>query len=130
MSYINRTVELNAEPNTVYSWLTEAEHMQKWFADKVEHTEDGMSFKWNMQDGGTIGFDAKITVDDAPNKFAYKSIEDDSTVSSFELSADVDTTQLNLVESPFTDSEDDQARMKEHEGGWDWFFSRLQQLAE
>ena len=130
MLEIKRSITVNASAEQVYEWISQADHLQKWFADDVSREDDTLTFSWNMQDGGTIGFDAKITVDDAPNKFAYKSIEDDSTISSFELSADGNNTQVNLVESPFTDSEDDQARMKEHEGGWDWFFSRLQQLAE
>ncbi|MEM9955905.1 MAG: SRPBCC domain-containing protein [Chloroflexota bacterium] len=128
MLEITRTITIKASPEQVYQWISQAEYLQKWFADTTSRNGDTITFAWNQQDGGTVGFDAKVTVDNAPSQFAYQSVEDKPTTTQFELSVDGDGTQLTLTESPFTDDEAGRSSMQEHEGGWDFFLMRLQQL--
>lgn len=129
MPEIKRTVSVNASPEQVYDWISQAKPMQKWFADVVSRDGTKLTFTWNQQDGGTVSFGADITVDDAPTAFAYKSIEDKPTTTRFDLVADGDNTEVTLTEGPFDDDEASQANMQEHDMGWQFFLSRLQQLA-
>ena len=128
MSEIKRTIKLNAAPKTVYEWLTQADHMQNWFADTVKSTDDGLSFKWNMQDGGQVGFDVVIVTDDAPKTFAYKASDGSEITTRFDIAHDGEHTIVVMVESGFSEDEAGTALRDEHAGGWDWFLSRLQNL--
>lgn len=128
MKEIKRTLTLNVPPETVYAWLTESDHMQKWFADIVERTGDTYSFKWNMQDGDTMGFEVTVITDNAPHTFTYKSTGDSDIQTRFDVTQDGKNSVLTMVESGFSPDEAGEKLRTEHEGGWDWFFSRLKGL--
>lgn len=128
MSDIKRTVNLQAEPETVYAWLSEPEHMQKWFCDEVEANAETLSFKWNMEGGGSAGFDVTVIEEDAPHTFMYRSTDESEITTRFDVASDGEKTIVALVESGFSDDEAGNTLRQEHEGGWDWFLSRLQTL--
>jgi len=127
MKEITRTIELNAEPETVYKWLTAPHHLQQWFSDHVEKTDDGYTFQWNVQDGNTVGFSVTTTQQDPHRRFAYKSAED-NVETRFDVATNGEKTIVLLTESGFGADKAGQKLYEEHNGGWDWFLSRLQQM--
>mgnify|MGYP000754526679 CR=1 FL=1 len=128
MNEIKRTLKLDAAAETVYAWLTDPDHLQKWFSDHAEKTGDTYSFKWNMQDGGSTGFEVTVVSDDAPHTFVYKANDGSDIQTRFDVASDGENTIVALVESGFSDDDAGEALRQEHEGGWDWFFSRLKEL--
>lgn len=125
---IQRTLKLKNKAETVFIWLTQADHLQQWFADSVERADDTLSFKWNMQDANSVGFDVHIIIEDAPDTFAYQATDGSEISTRFDISSDGDDTVLRMLESGFSDDAAGKALQEEHAGGWDWFLSRLQTL--
>lgn len=125
---IQRRLKFKNTAETVYTWLTQADYLQQWFSDLVEKTPEGLSFKWNMENGESAGFDVRISREDAPTTFAYQATDGSEITTRFDATSDAGDTILVLVESGFADNDAGKALKEEHEGGWDWFLSRLQTL--
>ena len=127
---ITRQIQLNCSPDEAYRLITDKDNITRWYCDVVEEREGGLSFKWNMQDGSKIGFDVDIIEATSGKQFSYRSVGDFPTTTTFTLSAQGEHTQMTMTEQLHPDTPDLEALYDEHTGGWDWFFSRLQGLAE
>lgn len=125
---IQRTLKLKNKPETVFTWLTQPDYLQQWFADSAERADDSLSFKWTMQDGSSVGFDVHIIIEDAPDTFAYQATDSSEITTRFDITSDDDDIVLTMLESGFSDDDAGKALQEEHAGGWDWFLSRLQTL--
>lgn len=128
MVEITRVVTLKAAPEKVYAWVSQPEHLCVWFCEVATQVNERLTFKWTMDDGSVSGFDAEIIQNDAPHAFAYRSLDSDLLTTRFEVRRDGDSTRLALQETGFGDHEAGQQLLKDHSTGWDWFFSRLQDL--
>lgn len=122
---IKHELHFSQSPTTVYGYVSEPEQITQWFSDRCDTTDQGLRFEWDQEGGGTNGFEVIILTTEPGRKFAYESIEDNPTTTTFELEADGDGCKLTLIESGFSD---DYPNYDEHVAGWQYFMGRLQQL--
>jgi uncharacterized protein YndB with AHSA1/START domain len=128
--HIEREIVINAPVERVWTTLTSAEHLGKWFADNGAEIDlkpgGSIVFRWKDY-GTTYGRVEKV---ESPNAFDFRwatrpGVEpdpDNSTLVEFTLSPQGSGTRLRVLESGFLSlalSEEEKAkRVEEHTGGW------------
>lgn len=142
---IERETVIAAPPERVWSLLTEAEHVGRWFCDdgaEIDLRPGGeMVMRWAEHGVGR----ARIVDLDPPRRFSYRwaairehwgEEPDDrnSTLVEFTLAQEGDGTRLTVVESGFEklDGTDEQRR-EAHEGnteGWEIQLGNVKRYAE
>ncbi|MEL6307417.1 MAG: SRPBCC domain-containing protein [Chloroflexota bacterium] len=127
MATIERMITLNTDAQTAYDAISSPVGMTKWFCDEAQVTDDGFSVAWKMEQG-SFGFAATITENEAGRVFAYRTIEDDATITRFEITPQDKGCEVQVTEGDFADTDAGKASMTEHENGWDFFLGRLQGL--
>ena len=136
---IEREISIDAPLDRVWSVITEAEHIGRWFGDagaKIDLRPGGrFSCTW-AQHGTVLGVVERV---EPPRFFSYRWARPvgeevrsgNSTLVEFSLTPEGDRTRLKVVESGFRDLDGtDEARAKyveENTGGWK---SELAELAE
>ena len=135
---IEREIVIDAPVDRVWSVVTEAEHVGKWFGDSGAQIDlrPGGAFRCTWAKHGTVhGIVERV---DPPRFFAYRWARPvgvdvapgNSTLVEFTLTADGKKTRLRVVESGFRElSGSDAERAKyaeENTGGWK---SELDELA-
>jgi uncharacterized protein YndB with AHSA1/START domain len=132
---VEREIVIDAPPDIVWSVITEAEHVGRWFSDSaaVDLRPGGeLILTWD-QHGAVywrveridpprfVSFRWLRPVPDASG--ADELIEDNSTLVEFSLDAEGDATRLRVVESGFAElagSEEENAKdAEEHRHGWE-----------
>ena len=132
---VEREILIDAPPDIVWSVITEAEHVGRWFSDSaaVDLRPGGeLILTWD-QHGAVywrveridpprfVSFRWLRPVPDASG--ADELIEDNSTLVEFSLDAEGDATRLRVVESGFAElagSEEENAKdAEEHRHGWE-----------
>lgn len=128
---VRRTITIAAPIDKVWAAITEAEHIARWFPqrvvlDKVAPGADGV-FSWD----GYGDIPVRIEELDPPRMIAYRWSNaeapatdrrvdaDRSTVFRFTLEPADGGTQLTVVESGFDALADPAASMESNRGGWD-----------
>jgi len=138
---IEREIEINASPATVFEVITSPEHLTEWWPDEavLEPTPGAVG---ELVFGDRSSGDAQIpqvTVVDAepPRLFSFRWVYPDgedardgnSLLVTFELSARGDGTLLRMTETGFSNNGWDVATLeqqyREHAEGWDHFLPRL-----
>jgi uncharacterized protein YndB with AHSA1/START domain len=135
---IEREIVIDAPVDRVWSVVTEAEHVGKWFGDSGAEIDlrPGGAFRCTWAKHGTVhGIVERV---DAPKFFSYRWARPvgadvqpgNSTLVEFTLTPDGKQTRLRVVESGFralTGSDADRAKYaEENTGGWK---SELAELA-
>ena len=138
---IERETVIAAPVERVWTLLTEAEHLGRWFGDagaEVELRPGGaLSLTWEQY--GTVH--GRVVDVEAPRRFSYRwavlresqsePVEGNSTLVEFTLEAEGDGTRLRVVESGFdtlfADPEKRTQRYEDNTKGWG---SELAELAE
>ncbi|MEV0732964.1 SRPBCC domain-containing protein [Polymorphospora sp. NPDC050346] len=141
MDRIQREISINATVERVWELITQAEHIQVWFAF------DGAQV--DLRPGGTLvhtwkehgSFRGVIERIDPPTVFSYRysSVPDEEprpgyqTLVTFNLAADGDGTRLTVVESGFDelamDTEQRRIHIQGTADGWSGGLSALQEHA-
>jgi uncharacterized protein YndB with AHSA1/START domain len=129
---VRRTVTIAAPIDKVWAAITEAEHIARWFPNRVvlDTVAPGASGVFTWDDFGDIP--VRIEELDPPRMIAYRWSNDSanaenpervdftrSTVFRFTLEPRDDGTQLTVVESGFDALTDPAASMESNRGGWD-----------
>jgi uncharacterized protein YndB with AHSA1/START domain len=138
---IERETVIAAPVERVWTLLTEAEHLGRWFGDagaEVDLRPGGaLSLTWEQY--GTVH--GRVVDVEAPRRFSYRwavlresqsePVEGNSTLVEFTLEAEGDGTRLRVVESGFdtlfADPEKRTQRYEDNTKGWG---SELAELAE
>lgn len=132
---IERSVEIDASPEDVWSIITEAEYVAQWFGDKAEidlRPGGAASFTWTEHDHTAR---ARVEAVAPPNLFAFRwsntglPVADDveldetnSTLVEFRLTPSGDGTTLQVTESGFAKLDQPEevvsASVENHTDGW------------
>ena len=139
---IERETVISAPVERVWSLLTEAEHVGRWFCDagaEIDLRPGGaMVMRWTEH--GTAH--AEVIDVDPPRRFSYRwaseadsePVAGKSTLVEFTLDPTGDGTRLRVVESGFETLEatDDQrrARFEDNREGWEIQLGRVRAEAE
>jgi uncharacterized protein YndB with AHSA1/START domain len=138
---IEREIEINASPATVFQVITSPQHLREWWPDEavVDPTpgaEGELVFGDRSSGEAQI---PKITVVEAepPRLFSFRWVypegepadEGNSLLVTFELSALGERTLLRMTETGFREKGWEVAvleeQYREHGDGWDYFLPRL-----
>ena len=138
---IEREIEINASPATVFEVITSPQHLTKWWPDEavVDPTPGAVG---ELVFGDRSSGDAQIpqiTVveAEAPRLFSFRWVypdgesahESNSLLVTFELSPRGEGTLLRMTESGFREKGWEVAVLEqqyhEHGEGWDYFLPRL-----
>ena len=138
---IEREIEIDASPATVFAVITTPEHLTQWWPDEAE-LEATPGATGVLVFGDRSSGDAQvppITVIevDAPNRFSFRwdhpageqAHEGNSLLVTFELFARGDGTLLRMTETGFREQGWEVAVLEEqyqsHVDGWNHFLPRL-----
>ena len=138
---IEREIEIDASPATVFEVITSAEHLKEWWPDEVvlDATPGGRGeLVFGDRSSGTAQI-PQITVVEAepPRLFSFRWVypegedadEGNSLLVTFELSARGAGTMLRMTETGFREKGWEIAVLeqayREHAEGWDYFLPRL-----
>ncbi len=138
---IEREIEINASPATVFEVITSPEHLTQWWPDEavIDPTPGAVG---ELVFGDRSSADAQIpqvTVVEAepPRLFSFRWVypdgetadETNSLLVTFEVSAHGDGTLLRMTETGFREKGWEVAvleeQYREHGAGWDYFLPRL-----
>jgi uncharacterized protein YndB with AHSA1/START domain len=138
---IEREIEIDASPATVFEVITSPEHLTEWWPDEaVLDARPGAVGEFVFGDPSSAGAQIpQITVVDAqPSRlFSFRwvypdgeaALEGNSLLVTFELSARGAGTLLRMTETGFREKGWEVAvleqQYREHEQGWDYFLPRL-----
>ena len=139
---VRRTIRIAAPIDKVWTAVTEAEHISKWFGKAMfEGTGVGTRGTLTFEGYGTVPL--RIEAIDAPRMVAYRWGNDDalgelaaevdpahSTVFTFTLESVSDGTELTVVETGFENTSDPAANLESHREGWDSELDKLVALLE
>jgi len=139
---VRRTIRIAAPVESVWSAITEPEHISKWFGVAVlDGAGAGATGTLTFPDYGAIPL--RIEAIDAPRSVSYRWGNDDalgapaetvdpehSTVFTFTLEAVADGTELTVVESGFETTSDPAANLESHREGWNFELDKLVALLE
>lgn len=139
---VRRTIRIAAPIEKVWTAVTEAEHISKWFGHTVlDGTGAGASGSITFPDYGTVPL--RVEAMDAPRMVSYRWGNDDaaeqrpdtvdtdhSTVFTFTLEQVSDGTELTVVETGFDRTSDPAANMASHAEGWVSELDKLVALLE
>lgn len=142
---IEREIEIDASPATVFDVITSPEHLTKWWPDEavIEPTPGAVGeFVFGDRASGTAQI-PRVTVVEAepPNRFSFRWVypededarPDNSLLVTFELSARGDRTLLRMTETGFREKGWEVAALeqqyREHGNGWDYYLPRLASYA-
>ena len=137
---IEREITIAAPVDRVWSVLTDAEHINGWFADAGAEIDlrPGGALVMSWREYGTTR--ARVEAVEPPHRFAYRwtahhaereaePAEGNSTLVEFTLAPEGDATRLRVVESGFaalaTTDERRQANYDDNVGGWKQVLQRL-----
>jgi len=141
---IERETVIAAPVERVWTLLTEAEHLGRWFGDagaEVELRPGGaLSLTWEQY--GTVH--GRVVDVEAPRRFSYRwavlresqsePVEGNSTLVEFTLEAEGDGTRLRVVESGFASLDAEAAqqseRYEDNRRGWGIKVGDLRDYAE
>lgn len=138
---IEREIEIDASPATVFAVITSPEHMKEWWPDEAV-IEPRVGAIGELVFGDRTSSDAQIpqiTVVEAepPDLFSFRWVypdgelatADNSLLVRFELSAHGAGTLLRMTETGFRQKGWEVAILEkqylEHVAGWDYFLPRL-----
>ncbi len=138
---VRRTIRIAAPVEKVWSAVTDAEHISKWFGTAVfEGT--GVGARGTLTFDGYGAVPVRIEALDEPRLVSYRWGNDDasgtlpeeldghSTVFTFTLEKVSGGTQLTVVETGFEATSDPVANMESHREGWDAELDKLVALLE
>ena len=142
---IERETFINAPIERVWTLITEAEHLGRWFGDAGAEIDlrPGGSMALHWSDSGASH--GRVVAVEPRTRFAYRwapfkypgceePVEGNSTLVEFTLAAEVDGTRLRVVESGFASlATSDEQRAKNHQGnteGWRFETGELREYAE
>jgi uncharacterized protein YndB with AHSA1/START domain len=135
---IEREVQIDAPIETVWSIVTESQHIASWFSDSAEvdlRPGGDLVLTWD-QLGSTVATVERV---EPPNAFAFSWVSPEpdrdpeerggSTLVEFLLRAQDDGTLLRVVESGFAElagsAEENAELATRHTGGWGSFLDKL-----
>ena len=138
---IEREIQIEASPATVFEVITSPEHLKEWWPDEAV-LEATPGAKGQLVFGDRSSGEAhipQVTVVDAvpPRLFSFRWVypegegarQDNSLLVTFELSARGDGTLLRMTETGFREKGWQVAvleqQYREHGEGWDHFLPRL-----
>jgi uncharacterized protein YndB with AHSA1/START domain len=138
---IERIIEIDASPETVFEVITSPEHLAKWWPDEAE-LEATPGAIGHLVFGDRASPDAQIpeiTVVDVqpPRLFSFRwvypdgerAVDGNSLLVTFELTRRGAATVLHMSETGFRDRDWDDAMVaeqyREHAAGWDHFLPQL-----
>jgi uncharacterized protein YndB with AHSA1/START domain len=139
---VRRTIRIAAPVETVWSAVTEPQHISRWFGEAVlDGAGVGARGTLTFPDYGAVPL--RIEAIDAPHWISYRWGNDDalghlpeevdperSTVFTFTLEAVADGTQLTVVETGFENTSDPAANLESHREGWNSELDKLVALLE
>jgi uncharacterized protein YndB with AHSA1/START domain len=140
---IEREVLIAAPAETVWSIVTEPEHIVRWFADQAEvDLRPGGEVRFSF--GGSVPGIGTVERVERPHLFSFRWVSPESerdmeaaqghfTLVEFMLSERDEGTLLRVVESGFAGlegtEEQNAALAERHTGGWGTFLDQLAELA-
>ena len=138
---IEREIEIDASPATVFEVITSPEHLKEWWPDEaVVEPTPGATGELVFGDRSSAGAHVpKLIVVEAvpPRLFSFRwthpededAREGNSLLVTFELTARGDGTLLRMTESGFREMGWEVATLeqqyREHGEGWDFYLPRL-----
>jgi uncharacterized protein YndB with AHSA1/START domain len=139
---VRRTIRIAAPITKVWSAVSEAEHVSRWFGQlELDGTGVGAAGTISFTDYPSVPI--RIEAVDAPRSIAYRWGNDDasgvraatadgssSTVFTFTLSEVEDGTELTVVETGFEATSDPAANLESHREGWTDELDKLVALLE
>lgn len=139
---VTRSIRIAAPVDTVWTAITEPEHISQWFGDSILTGRDaGATGTLTWDDYGSIP--VRIEAVDTPRSITYRWSNDDaaralpsevddavSTVFTFSLEAVEGGTQLTVVETGFETTSDPLGNLESHRQGWDSELDELVELLE
>lgn len=144
---LKREIVIEAEPEVVWSAVTEPEQMALWFGDAVEfdlHPGGTGTMTWKPGGRATEELDAPIEIPlqiekvDPPRYFAFRwthpsgveATTANSLLVEFTLVPEGDGTRLSVIESGFAEIErDTESEMEAHDHGWEIHIESLRRYA-
>ena len=139
---IERETVISAPVERVWTLITEAEHLGRWFGDagaEIDLRPGGaMALRWTEY-GTSRG---RVEHVEAPTRFAYRwapfkdpggedPVEGNSTLVEFMLAAEAEGTRLRVVESGFAALATSEAqRVENHKGNTQGWAKELGELRE
>jgi uncharacterized protein YndB with AHSA1/START domain len=137
---IEREITIAAPVDRVWSVLTDAEHINGWFADAGAELDlrPGGALVMSWKQHGTTR--ARVEAVEPPHRFAYRWTahhaeqgaepgEGNSTLVEFTLAPEGDATRLRVVETGFaalaTGDDQRRANYDDNVGGWKQVLDRL-----
>jgi uncharacterized protein YndB with AHSA1/START domain len=139
---IEREITIDAPVERVWTTLTSAEHLGKWFADAGAEIDlkPGGAITLHWKEYGTVV--GRVEKVESPYAFSYHwlygpgqtSNKQNSTLVEFSLSPEGSGTKLRVVESGILslDLTDDEKlnHYNEHSGGWEHEIAELRDYAQ
>ncbi len=141
---IEREVLIDAPLETVWSIVTEPEHIGTWLGDSAEvDLRPGGELVVKFGDFGSAN--GRVEKVERPNLFAFRWVTPEperpadlgmehATLVEFQLHAEGGGTMLRMIESGFaglpTPEEENDALRERHTGGWGTFIGQLAAHAE
>jgi uncharacterized protein YndB with AHSA1/START domain len=139
---IERETVIAAPVERVWTLLTEAEHLGRWFGDAGAELDlrPGGALSLSWEEHGTVR--GRVVDVEAPNRFSYRwfalpetdggdPVEGNSTLVEFTLEAEGGGTRLRVVESGFDKLFAEPAKQNERaEGNRKGWASELAELAD
>lgn len=138
---VRRTIRIGAPVEKVWSAVTEAEHISKWFG-RASFEGSGVGAHGTLTFPDNPPVPIRVEAMEAPRMVAYRwgndgasgetsaKVEDHSTVFTFTLEPLPEGTQLTVVETGFENTSDPMANLEDHRGGWDSELDKLVALFE
>lgn len=132
---VEREIVIDAPPDIVWSVITEAEHVGRWFSDSAAvDLRPGGELILTWDEHGAVYW--RVERIDPPRFVSFRwlrpvpdqsgadeLLEDNSTLVEFSLDAEGDATRLRVVESGFAElagSQEENAKdAEEHRRGWE-----------
>jgi uncharacterized protein YndB with AHSA1/START domain len=132
---VEREIVIDAPPDIVWSVITEAEHVGRWFSDSAAvDLRPGGELILTWDEHGAVYW--RVERIDPPRFVSFRwlrpvpdqsgadeLLEDNSTLVEFNLDAEGDATRLRVVESGFAElagSQEENAKdAEEHRRGWE-----------
>ena len=143
---VEREILIDAPPDVVWSVVTEAEHVGRWFSDSAAvDLRPGGELILTWDEHGAVYW--RVEKVDRPHFVSFRWLrpvhdqsggdelrEDNSTLVEFSLRPEGDATRLTVVESGFRDlsgsEEENQGHVDGHRRGWKLELGELQEYAE
>jgi uncharacterized protein YndB with AHSA1/START domain len=140
---IERDVLIAAPVERVWTLITSAEHLGRWFGDAGAAIDlrPGGALELRWRDHGTVH--GRVEAVEPPHRFAYRWLLDsaagaqptpaNSTLTEFTLAAEGDGTRVAVVESGFDaldlEAAEKAARLAAHTSGWPLELGELAEYA-